>query len=194
MYDDFEDIPTTPISDMTESEAEVSQSMADPTLTRKISSSTLSSSGLEGINKQFDNQILKSARYFQNAKPDVQELKYYRDRFDLIRKHALKIGTNVSEFPVPPLNTGADHLLELKKEQRPSQRQIMAETKLSSQLIRLEGLVKNGMFEQEELLAKIDGLVKERELKDERYRELLGMVCHVPSAMIPELLSKVINE
>jgi hypothetical protein len=148
---------------------------------------------MEPFSRVVDSQISKTCKYFGNAKSEVQELKYYRDRFDLIRKHTAKIGKTVGVNVGTTITEEDPNVKRIKLEKPMSQKQVLAETKLSSQLIRLDSLVKSSLEEQGELLAKLDGLSKERSRKEERYQELLGMVCHVPPQMVDEVLTKVIE-
>jgi hypothetical protein len=192
MYDDYDDVPTTPISDMTDSESE---SVHEHILQRKVSCSTIGSIGgsMDPFFRIVDSHLSKTCTYLSGSKNDVQELKYYRDRFDLIRKHTCKIGKTVMMGGGTTITEEDPNVKRIKLENTVSQKQMMAETKLSSQLIRFDGLVKSSLEEQNVLLAKLDGLSKERQRKEDRYQELLGMVCHIQPQLIDQVLNKVIE-
>jgi hypothetical protein len=152
------------------------------TLQRKRSSSV---SGLETI-KIMDIKENQASRHFFGAKPEIQELKYYKDRFDLVQKHSEKIRTSINQ---PPSHHEFD-IKETTSRNVYSQKTMMAETRLSSQLIRLDSMVKASLQDQNELLLKLDVLKTERGIKDKRYTEMLAVVCHVNSEMIENIVTK----
>lgn len=151
---------------------------------RKGSFASISVSGLDTI-KIMDIKENQASRHFFGAKLEIQELKYYKDRFDLVQKHAEKIRTSINQ---PPMQREFD-IKETSNRNEYSQKTMMAETRLSSQLIRLDSMVKASLQDQNELLIKLDMLKRERNIKDKRYTEMLAILCHVNSEMIENIVA-----
>ena len=72
-----------------------------------------------------------------------------------------------------------------------AQKSAVLESKLSSQLVRLESQIKSSVEDQGELLKKMDLIRQERLLKDERYLEMVGILTGEKPEMMEEILSKI---
>lgn len=192
-YDPYDDAPTTPMSDVSEDPVENQKEPSDlldvSRFARKESSSALSNiSGFDPISRQMDHQITQTARYFSCVRHEVQELKYYKDKFELVLKHAAKINKMVNT------PEEQDDHKRIKMDKTPNQKSLMAETRLSSQLIRLDSLVKASLEDQNELLLKMDHIKRERAIKDTRYDQMLSAVCRVPVAILEDVFEKMSDQ
>ena len=179
--EEYDDAPTTPMSDVTEfsSSTTASNKMSEQQMRRIFQN--VSSSNL--IHDQHEMDIINTARHLQDCKQEVQELRYYKDRYQLVEKHVSKIKKSLeqpaisSQLPLPKsdLNSGFQSI----RDRTTSQRTMMTETKLSSQLIRLESLIKASVEDQHELVGQLESFKAKRETKDQRYNSMLATVCKV---------------
>ena len=184
--EDYNDAPTTPMSDVTElsySTTASNNKLSDQQMRRIFNN--VSSSNL--IHDHTEMDIINTARHLQDCKQEVQELRYFKDRFQLVEKHVQKIKKQLelppipSQFPIPKQEL-LNHGFQQIRDRTLSQRTMMTETKLSSQLIRLESLIKTSIEDQHELVAQLESFKEKREVKDARYNGMLATVCKVKDA------------
>ncbi|KAJ3320637.1 hypothetical protein HDV06_005155 [Boothiomyces sp. JEL0866] len=201
--DAYSDAPTTPMSEVSldwdaGSNTPPSTSVLNipSQLARKVSSSTLSSvSAFDHLAKISDAQVHKTFQHIGLAKSSINELNFHKERFNLIQKHAGKIeralaaGTPSKPISRPDtLETPDTPNKRVKLEKNP--KHAMAETRLSSQLIRLESLVNASQDEQQELLRTIEYLKQERLAKDKKYLQLIANCCNMKEEQMNEMLQK----
>lgn len=183
---------------------------------RKQSSSTLSNSGLDHAN---ETQVASTMAYLSPGRIYVSELKHQKERFEVILKYSSKIETSllrdisnpnpttstdskpyasaVNSMPVAEGNEGDRATKKLKigndfSEPIPqSHKAMLQETRLSSQLHRLETLVKTSQQTQVDLIKKLDLIKEERILKDERYLKMVAMICKESPELMGEILEKL---
>ena len=188
--DDYDDAPTTPMSDVTDFSSSTIASNLNSNYhlpAQKIRQIYNTHSSQNLAHDQYELEVIQTARHLQDCKQELQELKYYRDRMSLVEKHVAKIKKTLDQssnnVPVAKSDSAGSyssfHAPTSIRERTTSQRTMMAETKLSSQLIRLESLIKASIEEQHELVAQIEGFKVKREAKDARYNSMLATVCKV---------------
>jgi hypothetical protein len=190
--DNYDDEPTTPLSDYTDTSLGESF-QSEPTvgiLARKSSNATLDPAA-----RLSELQLHKLSKHLSSAKSELQELKYYKDRFKLVQKYADKIRkfnnpTTPSKDFLPVRDSLKPTQSNIKSDNLYSQKTMMAETRLSSQLIRLDSLVNSSLSDQTELLLKLENIQNERNIKDKRYSEMIGVICHVSPETVDELITK----
>jgi len=201
-YDDYLDAPTTPMSDVSiESDSEIAEerkSLRDQ-LIRKASSSTISNSGM--IEHAKDSNVLSTFAHLGSAKVYLHELRWQKDRFSSILRTAnkiegqlLKSGTKSFGATTSFASSGTEeHDSKRQKLNTSGQKLALQETKLSSQLQRLEALVKASQEEQEKLIKNIDLIKQERSLKDARYLGMMSTICQENPEMMEDILDRVIS-
>ncbi|KAI8898112.1 hypothetical protein BC833DRAFT_620625 [Globomyces pollinis-pini] len=217
-FDDYSDAPTTPTSDISNqspfSSPYDAEPLGVPTIKRRLSSSTLSTmsaGGFDHISRFNDAMALKTAHHLSGARLNLSEIKYHKERFKLVSKYANKIekklstGNNTNNPSTissslvegPRVNEmemegGAE--LEsnkrIKLERNGHNRTISFESKLNSQLIRLESLINASIQQQGELLTNIRDIKEDRLKKDLKYNQVIGGYCHIPPIMVEESLIK----
>jgi hypothetical protein len=197
IVEEYDDVPTTPMSDVSEfvpENEDVRRTGSLTTFLRKPSSSSISN--ISNDHPKFSDEALgRISRHLQGSKQTLHELKISKERFELIQNHVMKIRQGIDS------NTHPDASVEIKAEEtaaanedsrkprdRLTQRIILTETKLSSQLIRLESLIRASVEDQGELITQLEEYKLARDVKDRRYNSMLATVCKIRDEMVDELL------
>jgi hypothetical protein len=187
-------------------------------MSRKQSSSTLSTSGLDHAN---ETQIASTMAYLSPGRIYVSELKHQKERFEVILKYSSKIEASLTRDisnpnPMPskdskpyvaainsmPVAEGGEEeratkRLKVGDESESvvptiqSQKTTLQETRLQSQLVRLETLVKTCQDNQVGLIKKLELVKEERLLKDNRYLKMIAMICRESPEFMGEILEKL---
>jgi hypothetical protein len=186
-------------------------------MSRKQSSSTLSTSGLDHAN---ETQIASTMAYLSPGKIYVSELKHQKERFEVILKYSSKIEASLTRdisnpHPTPPKDSNpyvaainSMPVTEGNEEERAtkrlkvggeesvvptiqSQKSTLQETRLESQLVRLETLVKTCQDNSVDLIKKLELVKEERLLKDNRYSKMIAVICRESPELMGEILEKL---
>jgi hypothetical protein len=149
-----------------------------------MSTSTIQS--FYSIDRQTDSQIFKLSSHLNNSKIYVDQLLQNKELLKTCTKFISKISKHMRN--VSPFRQILD--LETEKKPRLDSKTLLAETRLSSKLIRLESLVNSSVEIQNEMIHKWDLLKIKRREKTERYNILLARLCNLPAERIEDLFEK----